>query len=325
MEPPSIIRVPAPDLHTLWDNEEYGIRCEAEFKKYDHREYSQIVSDFIAVQKRGIGYQGSAIYKRVKTAFRGVKPPQFDDETVIGRVNAKGLIVLFHGLNGQPTLWNDHLDTLTQYPDFDSIALEVPEAGVCSLEDDRFKSLLERIVDWTKRNPLKPIALFGQSNGSRVAAHFETLLREHVPQAPVHVSLTGGVLFGSEMVSKTAFDALSDLKLGYNIYKDLSFGSEVAKRLLKAVREPLKEGVAPRYYVMYAPYHDHLVHSLGSALPVINSDKQTSKREKHYMVYNYGHNAIPLGVREKQIHKCIKWMNQMQEPAVAVQQWEAAG
>jgi hypothetical protein len=194
-----------------------------------------------------------------------------------------------------------------------SLALAVPEQCVCSLEDNRFESLLERIVDWTKRNPLKPVAFFGQSNGSRIAAYFDTLLREHAPQTPVHGSLTGAVLFGSEMVSKTNVDVLAELKSGYNVYKDLSFGSEIAKRLLKSVREPLKDGVAPRYYVMYAPYHDHHVYSPGSALPIINPDKQSSKTEEHYIVYNYGHNAIPLGVREEQILKCIKWMNQMQQ------------
>jgi hypothetical protein len=324
MEPLFMIKIPAPDENTLWENKEYGIRSEEEFKKHDQRTYPQIVSDFLDAQKHGIEYQSSSIYKRIDTAISGIKPPQFDDKTEIGRTNAKGLIVLFHGLNGQPTLWNTHLDSLKEYLDVDSITLGVPEEGVCSLEDGRFESLLERIIDWTKRNPLKPIAFFGQSNGSRVAAYFETLMRQHAPQTPVHVSLTGAVLFGSVMVSKTAIDVLADLKSSYNVYKDLSFGSEVAKQLLQAVREPLKEGVAPRHYVMYAPYHDHLVHSTGSALPIINPAKQTSKTEQHYIVYNYGHNAIPLGVREKQIHKCIKWMNQIQRQTITVEKEETS-
>lgn len=311
MGPLFMIKISAPDQNTLWDNEEYGIRSKEEFEKYDKRTIPQMGLDFLDAQKHGIAYQSSSISKRIAATISEIKPPQFDDKSEIGKTNAKGLIILFHGLNGQPTLWNDHLDSLSKYPDFDSIALAVPEAGVCSLEDTRFESLLERIVDWTKRNPLKPVAFFGQSNGSRVAANFETLLREHAPKTPVHVSLTGAVLFGSEMVSKTNIDILAELKSGYNVYKDLSYGSEMSKRLLKAVREPLKEGVAPRYYVMYAPYHDHHVYSPGSALPIINPSKQSSKTEKHYMIYNYGHNSIPLGVREKQIQKCIKWMIRM--------------
>lgn len=322
MEPLFIVRIPLPDQDTLWANEEFGIRSNPEFAKHDKRTNLQVASHFIEVQQHGIVYQASSGYKRINSRLTGIKPPQFNDETVIGRTNANGLIVLFHGLNGQPTLWNDHLVSLQQHPDFDSIALAVPDEGVCSLEDSRFDSLLKRIVDWTQRNPLKPIAFFGQSNGSRVAARFETLLREHAPQTPVYTSLTGAVLFGSAMAASTNVAALAALKSGYNVYSDLSYGSEVAKSLLKSVREPLNEGVAPRHYAMYAPYHDHLVYSLGSALPIINPANQSSKTEEHYIVYNYGHNAIPLGVREKQIGKCIKWMNQMQPQTTPAEKTE---
>src|SRR5262249_9331287 len=204
------VKIPAPDEQTIWIDKPYGIRDNHEFVRYDDRGFMQKTSDYTQALKHGAEYSWSAGTKRLQAVITGSIPSRFDDESIIGRTGSLGLILLFHGLHGQPSLWDDHLALLAKFPEFDSLALEIPEAGVCSLDEPPFYSLLERIVDWTTCNPQKPIALFGQSNGSRVAAYFETLLREKAPKSPVHVSLTGAVLYGSATVKAVALDKLYD-------------------------------------------------------------------------------------------------------------------
>jgi hypothetical protein len=224
---------------------------------------------------------------------------------------------LFHGLNGQPSLWNDHVVRLSKHDGLDVFVPEIPQAGNCHIEGDAFHKLLDRIVNWTIRNPLKPVAFFGQSNGSRVATRFEIWLRKSAPTTPVFVSLTGAVLFGSKTIEMLtgaiSLGTVSAFMPGYNVYQDLNYGSEPAKNLLRDIREPLARNVAKRYYAMYTPFHDHHVHSLGSALPIINPDKQESKEEHHYIVFNYGHNAIPTALVEQQISEYLKWMKNLSD------------
>lgn len=304
-------KIPLPDASTLWANQDYGIRANEEFTRYDTRTTLERASDRGQTWMHGTEYSLSAATKRISSAIQGSDAPQFDDSTTIGKTGSKALFIFYHGLNGQPSLWNNHISYVETHPKIDHVAFEIPEAGNCSFDDSPFYSLLERIVDWTVRNPFMPIVLFGQSLGSRVATFFEILLRERAPNTPVHVSLTGAVLFGSKTVNAVALDKLHSCLPSYNIYEDLSYGSETSKQLLSDARAPLAEHVAPRYYAMYAPFHDHHVYSLGSALPIINPDKQASKKERHYIVFNYGHNAIPLGVCQTQIIGAVKWIKEM--------------
>jgi len=95
------------------------------------------------------------------------------------------------------------------------------------LQDPRCIAFRERLVDWTVRNPKKPIAFFGQSNGSRHSVHFECFLRYAAPSTPVHVSLTAGVIFGSKTIEKTHCDEVyGSLLSSYNVYEDLKYGSD---------------------------------------------------------------------------------------------------
>lgn len=307
---PSIIKIPAPDFSTLWENEEYGIRADAEFQRYDHRSFNARVVNLANTNFNGLLYSKDAGCKRLISSIVPTHAAQFGERTPIGKTDSLGLVIFFHGLHGQPSLWDSHVEQLKHLP-LDIYVPQIPEAGVCDLRDPLFDYLLERIVDWTKRNPLQPIALFGQSNGSRVATHFEFMLREKAPATAVHVSLTAGVLFGSKVVEAVGLDAIhASLKpSSYNIYADLTYASPSSKTLLTNARTALANNVAPRFYTMYAAFHDHHVYSLGSALPVINPNQQLGKKESHYIIFNHGHNSAPLGVTDKQIAKCVKWLS----------------
>jgi pimeloyl-ACP methyl ester carboxylesterase len=309
----SIVKIPPPDSHTLWENERFGIRADKEFARYESRSNMSKVFDYMSVCFHALKYTMEAGYKRLDSMINTKQISEFDDNESIGKTGSIALVILFHGLHGQSSVWDNHIDQLKDYHEIDVLTPEIPEAGQSDIDSEPFSCLLNRIIDWTKRNPLKPIVLFGQSNGSRVATHYEILLREKAPSTPVLVSLTAAVLFGSVMINTFKFDSLYSLISDkYNIYDDLNYGSEKSKNLIDEVRKPIKDHVAPRHYSMYAPYHDHHVHSLGSALPIINPDKQSGKTEDHYVIYGYGHNAAPTGIFPIQIDECINWIKKMQ-------------
>lgn len=307
-----LIEVPRPDQNTRWISQEFGIRKRKEFLRYENYTVIEKVQDFFSTQLHGADYTLSSAKKRLDSKLHPIQFAQFDDKTPIGKtdkVEKMGLAILFHGLNGQANLWDEHVALFKKHPEVDVLAPEVPDEGHQSLFDTTTTALLGRIVDWTKDNPGKPIALFGQSNGTRFALLFEILLRENAPKSPVHVSLTSGVLYGTILIqianATCSFNLVSPINR-----KELALGSPTPKELVGEARKPLPEGVAERDYVMYAPKHDVLVPNTGSALPILVCDGQKLKKEKHYLVTNYGHNALVKGLdlSQKQIADCISWM-----------------
>src|SRR5207249_3025725 len=124
------------------------------------------------------------------------------------KTNTKALVIFFHGLNGRPSVWNDHIHELEKlskdHPEFavDLFAPHLPKGGHCTLEDPEVEILFKDIREWVEKNPAKPIVMFGQSNGCRFALRLETLLREHAPQSPVQLFLTGPVLFGTSLIQR---------------------------------------------------------------------------------------------------------------------------
>lgn len=331
-----IIEIRRPDEHTVWEAEEFGIRAKSEFmhqadrtienRNGENRTVAEWAEwgtgwarDGLSINWKGASYTYTSLVKRGTAIYNGSEFNQFDDPTPIGRIDdveSIGLVVLFHGLNGQPSVWDDYIDCFNRdFPQVDTYFPEIPDGGHRSLHDDTTYVLLDRIVDWINRNPRKPVAFFGQSNGTRFAVLFETALRERAPQTNVYVSLSSAVLFGTRTVDNAnavlstnefperSFGIVSDVNC-----EELAFGSQVARELVDNAREPLAEGVAERRYVMYSPIHDMLVPNTGSGLPILVPDGQRSKQERHYVVTTSGHNAIVENLVERRVHECMEWM-----------------
>lgn len=312
------VEVPRPNSQTRWINEELGIRHKREFKRYDTRCGLEKAFDFTSLIAGEVGYAFGAIPTRIAVAYNNISYPHFDDESALGKTGSQGLAVLFHGVNGHPSAWNKHVEALEQQGNnLDIMPMELPNKGHCYTNGTEAQALLNRVVDWTRRNPGKPIALFAHSNGSRFAVRLETWLRERAPQTPVHVSLAGGVLYGSsrinQLMSLASPDDLQTLTRGFIspiLCEELAFGSDSAKNLLREARTPLAENVANRDYVMYATLNDTHVPDCGSSLAIVNPDgAQSRKTERHYLVHTYGHLAMANSLAKEQVADCLNWMH----------------
>lgn len=315
------IEVPRPDQNTIWASKEFGIRSRSEFEKYIPRNFIQKVGDLGTAWASGGYYTVSAAAKRVSAQYTKLQAPKFDDTTPVGtdfKVDKLGLALLFHGLNGQPSVWDNHISLLKKN-ELDIYAPEVPDGGHKSIEDETSYILLNRIVDWTKRNPGKPICIFGQSNGSRLALLFEVWLRTKAPETPVYVSLTAGVLFGTSGANVTnnllrtdgSNSSIISGMISQENGLELPFGSDMARKLVGEARKPLEKGTAERHYCLYAPLLpaiDLFVPDTGSSLPILVPDEQTSKSEKHYLIPNHGHNAMVTVIAERQVAECLEWL-----------------
>jgi pimeloyl-ACP methyl ester carboxylesterase len=298
---------------TLWLNEELGIRADAEFAPYtESRSAPTQAYHWGQAVINGLKYQTNAAYMRAVDRAYETKYPQYDDADPIGRTNSAGLVVLLHGLNGQCSVFNPHVALLREkYPEFDVIAPQLPEAGVCSREEPRCQAFWHRLGDWAADHPGKSISLIAQSNGSCQALNIDVIMRDLAPSTPIILCLTGPVLGGSEMVKLTHFDAFTEVASkatgAYNAYEDLKAGSAAAVELLKRARAPLGSHVAERCYVKIAPYHDHLVYNLGGALAVLNPHNEPNKVEIDKIVFDLGHNAAVTAGFEH-IPMVMDWM-----------------
>jgi len=265
----------------------------------------------------------------IKTGYKNFisleKPKHFD---LVPHDGKDGLVVFFHGLNGKPSVWNNHLDLfkkLAEKNEETSLAFYtpiVPNKGHCTLTDVGIDTIVENIERWISLHPNKPVVLLGQSNGSRVALEIETRLRERAPRTPVSLSLTGPVLYGTSLINKIteklSIDRLSKFSFGLLTpvsIKELRQGSDSSKKLLQNARKNLPEGCAERRYRMYAPVMDSHIWEKGSALPILNANNEILKNEKHYLVPRYGHNSIVNAFTQEQIEKSFHWIKQKNDPS----------
>lgn len=219
---------------------------------------------------------------------------------------SRGLIVLLHGLQSSPAIWSTQLALLNQQR-VDIFAPDVPEKGMCSLEDAA-QPIYPLIRNYAAQNPQKRIALLGVSNGSRIATWLETHLRQDAPQSAVMVSTIAGVHLGSSRMN-----LLDKFRIARRFYPaalgdELKYGSPFARELLDKVIAPLPAGCAPRSYEFYATTDDLSVPDLDSSLPLLN------KGERYRVIHGHSHDSIVAAVADEQIHSCLEWV---QRPARA--------
>ncbi len=297
------MRIAIPLTSDQWLNESLGIRSNSFFEKQGALTLFQKIQNVALTVFREICYAAKAGYRNISSLFLawgyGELKPQAD---------RSGLVVAFHGLNGQPSVWNGHLAKFEKYREegakIDLFAPPLPKRGHHSFDDPEMKPIYDQVRAWVAANPGKPLTILGQSNGSRFAAHLEQLLRDEFPNTSVHVSLTGAILYGTSLIDRIKSVVPPSLKT-------LSSGSAASQKLLESVRQPLQEGVAKRKYTMYAPTIDSHVWERGSSLPILSTNNEIE--EEHYLVSGYGHNSIVDSVVDEQVAKAWYWMGEKNE------------
>lgn len=240
------------------------------------------------------------------------------------KTDKNSLIVFFHGLNGRPSVWNTHVAEFEKLaknnPEFSAemFTPQVPSKGHCSLDDPKVIELFDGIVEWCKNNPGKPVTLFGQSNGSRLALALEVYLRNKSPGTPVLVSSTGGAIYGSstvEMLTKYISPKILE-KISFGMItkvacEQLNYGSDSSKKLLQETRQPLGPDVAQRKYQLVGAFYDSHLLTPASSLPILNPNEEENKVEKHYLATGYGHNSVVNACTDKQVKTVFNWMSKL--------------
>jgi len=300
IEPFNPIFVPKKNLSSV-GNDAY-IYTE---KEIDCRKTSKKIKSFIISVIHAIGFQlGVKKYMRKHGVSDfdqidmkpGIKDPYHSKQW---KPKTEGLFVMMHGLMGHPSIWHNQITKLKEtMPNCERFVPFVSKQGNCGLEEAG-RPILNKIVEYTKANPGKPICLLGVSNGATLCHYIETELRKEVPGASVMVSSVAGVHYGSKKI-----DLANRIRL-HNpaIRKRLAFASAEAKKLLDAVKQPLGEG--KRKFVYFASLADSLATHVGTALPRIGH-ADTS----HYVVDEEGHSSIVKRVMDAQLEQCSGWLKE---------------
>jgi len=223
------------------------------------------------------------------------------DKKIEWRPQSEGLVVLIHGLNNSSSSWYSQLSLLSLYTTIDVLAPEVFKRGMCSLEE-AVNPLLPTLLDYSQKNPGKPICLIGTSNGGRIAARLETKLRQESPQTPVKVSNIAGVHFGSRRMNLLEKWGISGWFYPNALRQELQYGSAKAQELLNQINDPLPANCRQRTYEFFATTEDLTIPDLDSSLPHINHDKI------YHVCHGESHSSIVTAVAQIQIESCWKWI-----------------
>lgn len=307
--------------NAIWLNKDYGIRSNVEFLKNNFLQKQKTVKNLAATIFREFAYSIKAILKNV------ILTPLFPAKCrtlLTEKTEKQALIIFFHGLNGKPSVWDNHISKFNKIskkcPQFNVqlFAPKIPKRGHCTLKHPELIAIYDQVVNWANNNPGKPIVIFGHSYGSRIGLRIETFLRKRAPGNPVLLTLSGGVLYGTSKIQgltkKISAKTLERLTLGLMTSvacEELALESNSSKKLLKNARKPLKEGVAKRCYRKYAALYDSHIKEMGSSLPILTIGNQKNKNEKDYVVNGYGHNSLVDAVSDRQVQKCYRWINKI--------------
>lgn len=217
--------------------------------------------------------------------------------------NSEGLYVMVAGLKASPAIWEEHRVQLNrEKPHCDTLIPYVPKEGNCCLEESA-DPILNKIIEYSNKNPGKPICIMGASNGGRIAHYLETELREKKPGCKVIISTIAGVHYGSQRMELINNSAIIRYVLGLcpEVCRELSFGSEKAKSLLDRVNQPIEP--SQRRYSYFATTEDLLATHNGTSLPL------TKHRCIHQIVHGEGHTSIISRVRDYQLNQAYEWMS----------------
>lgn len=263
-------------------------------QKYDRRNSTQKIVDIILSFFREAHYGLIYIANRIFTQFHYPTC----DESIQWQKESKVLYVLIHGYKGHPSVWNNHIRELKKTPDVDVFAPFVPNKGNCRLEKAA-QPILNKILDYMRKYPGKPICLIGLSNGSRIATWLEVQLRSISPQTPIRVSTVAGIHFGTSLMNLVSKFKILHWFVKKCIREELAHGSQKACQILDEVLKPSPNIV--RAYEFWGSTEDYHVPCLGSSLPLLN------KNESHFVVHGYGHNSILRGIYKQQLLNCESW------------------
>lgn len=232
-------------------------------------------------------------------------PSKYDNQTHNWKDNTKGLYVVVHGLLGTPKLSAlsiaKYLDT--HYKDeYDIIVPIVTHKGNCTLESAS-NPILNMIIDFIDKNPSKPIHLIGSSNGGRIVAYLEVLLRSLRPFAKIRVTGVGGVYYGSNAIYYLKFIGLAQCVLHKDIIDSLTTGSDNAISLINSMQ---MQQTVRRTYEFYATANDWYIPNFDSCYPMM-----TGITDVEYHPPNTGIDHVLLGhyLAKDIIERSVKWMN----------------
>ena len=247
--------------------------------------------DFVASEAVSCAHSIRAISTIVMARAASHNVPE---KTGIANPERPSLVVLLHGLNGRPADMRDHCQALRA-----EHAIHCPHVrrgGNCPLDSaaDPVFDVVSRHIG--RHGPTAPVALIGVSNGGRIAARVECMLRRRYPSNPVFLSAVATPFHGTHVL-----DWLGDLAHFACIYgqapvEEMRYDSMRSRRLVQDLRKAHDGG--PRRYLFFAAAKDMLVRPLASALPRID------KGEEHVVVPEHGHMSVLLAVRQRQ---CDEW------------------
>lgn len=206
------------------------------------------------------------------------------------------LVVLLHGLNGSPS------DLQVQSDLFRAIGCTIYQPKI-SNHNKPLVEMAAPIVNHIQQHvafvgPDPPVAIVGLSNGGRVGACVEIMLRRMIPN-PVMLATMGTPFEGTVMMNMFGETLV---KMGWysrRIVDDLKINSQATQQLLRALRE--SHSTPKREYVFYSADCDAMVLPLESATPRIG------KNETIVVVPNHCHTSIAEHTAQNQVERFIRF------------------
>lgn len=210
-----------------------------------------------------------------------------------------GLFLFITGLKGHPVWAAPYLEQIkNDRPNVEVRIPFIPHGGNCNL-DEATLPILGMVKDYIEKHPGKPICIIGTSNGARIAAKIETLLRSE--NVSIRVTGIAGVFFGTEMMEVLKQINIASIALHPDVVADLSVNSETSRNLIDAMREP--EHLGERAYEFYAASNDLHIPNFSSCLPLLG------RGERHHLLRGWDHMNITEGVRPRELQRAYAWMD----------------
>jgi hypothetical protein len=184
----------------------------------------------------------------------------------------------------------------------------ITKKGNCSLEEAA-TPIYDQIVEWSKTHPNQPIVVIGGSNGARLSGYIASMLKTKAAiENPIQACCIAGPFYGTKMINQPGFPGwmggyiwrwvVKNIIYCDIVYEELSWKSDKAIEVIKAMQAGGKAGVRFKFYSSLA---DLQIQSLVSANPSIQG-------AEYYFSRVEGHSSLVRTAQEEIGRQCFEFI-----------------
>ena len=193
------------------------------------------------------------------------------------------LCVMIPGVNASPMMYEEYCDNMVQ--DFPNMEFFTPgfARGINKPASELAAMIFPTVLDYIQNHEQSRIIIISFSNGARIGAYLDGMMKAHCPRVPVLFIGIGGAFLGTWMIYLAQWIGIANQIGDETCVSELTLNSQSCRTGLEMMRSypnPFHE------YHFFCSTDDDMIQPFTSSTPFLGQG------EFHYVVSGVTHNGL---------------------------------